>query len=182
MKGFLKFIGVVEIVAYFVGIIAFPIAIAMSDPATKGVSIVYFILYIIFAPTIGILCLCVSSLLESREIDEEIINRLTSELNKSTAKVEGLVEINKVEKPKQPVEKKVEKPKSKASFGKLLSVGSKVCFEQNVSVSMKDRRVISKGTIGVIRSVENDKITVSCDLNGEEVYTTHDVSVFSLRG
>lgn len=75
MKGFLRFVGVVELLAYFVGIIL--LAINLNS---QFVTIFYFALYIIFAPTIGILCLCVASLLESREYLEERIQEVEKKL------------------------------------------------------------------------------------------------------
>ncbi len=79
MKGFLRFVGVVELLAYFVGIILLGINLN-----SQAVTIFYFVLYIIFAPTIGILCLCVASLLETRQYQEARIAVLESKLGIKT--------------------------------------------------------------------------------------------------
>ena len=83
MKGFLRFVGIIELLAYFVGIIL--LAMNLNSHAA---TIFYFVLYIIFAPTIGILCLCVASLLETKEYQESRIAVLESKLGIKTIPID----------------------------------------------------------------------------------------------
>ena len=75
MKEFLRFVGIVELLVYFVGIILLAMNLNL-----QAVTIFYFVLYIIFAPTISILCLCVASLLETKQYQEARIAVLESKL------------------------------------------------------------------------------------------------------
>ena len=59
MKRFLGFVGVIQLLAYIVGIVLLAVYITFVGP-----NIAYFVLYVIFGPTMGILCLSVADLLD----------------------------------------------------------------------------------------------------------------------
>ena len=83
MRGLLKFVGVFEIVCYFIGAIIIPIFVVLF-----GATIFYYIVYLIFAPTIGILCLNVAKLMDDRDYMEEDIEVLQKEVKRLSNKVD----------------------------------------------------------------------------------------------
>ena len=83
MKTFLRFVGAVELLAYLVGVVM--LAINLKSQAA---TIFYFVLYVIFAPTIGVLCLCVASLLEIKDYQNSRIAVLEKKLGIKTVPID----------------------------------------------------------------------------------------------
>ena len=71
MRGFLRFIGIVELIGYFTGIIIWLIKVPFS-----GWSILYFFVYLIFAPAFACLCFAVANLIDKTENLENRIRNL----------------------------------------------------------------------------------------------------------
>lgn len=76
MRGFLRFVGVIELIGYVFGAILIPISIGLS-----GITILYYVLYLVFAPTIGCLCFSVASLLDDVDALTRHIKKLEKKLN-----------------------------------------------------------------------------------------------------
>ena len=75
---FLRVVGAIEILFYFIGLI---VLICMSA-SLSPLLIVLVVLYAVFAPTIGVLCLCVAGLLDDRDKLKEEVARLQRDSNK----------------------------------------------------------------------------------------------------
>lgn len=84
MKGFLRFIGIVEIILYAIGIIGWIMRVAF-----EGWLIFYFVIYLVFGPALGVLFLTVASLIEDKEALEEKVSRLEKQIKSqaSTTKI-----------------------------------------------------------------------------------------------
>ena len=77
MKTFLRFIGILELIGYVVGLILLTINITLV-----GIYIFYYISYIIFAPVFGVICLSIAEILDRTENIEHKVTFLTQKLLK----------------------------------------------------------------------------------------------------
>ena len=80
MKGFLRFVGVIEILAYIGGIIALILNIQLT-----GISIFYFVLYIILGPTFAVILFSIAQILENTEGTLEKLEKIEKQLETSKA-------------------------------------------------------------------------------------------------
>ena len=98
MRNFLRFIGILELVSYVAGLIIIAITVKFV-----GAAIFYFIFYIVFGPTIGLLCLYVPRLLDDRDKLQDRVNELEKKVFGEKEKAEPRKDNNSVT-----VEKSVE--------------------------------------------------------------------------
>ena len=77
MKGFLRFVGVVELLVYVGGIIALIINIPFT-----GINIFYFVLYIILGPTFAVILFSIAQILENTEDTLDRIDEIEEQLKK----------------------------------------------------------------------------------------------------
>lgn len=80
MKGFLRFVGVIEILAYIGGIVALILNIQLT-----GISIFYFVLYIILGPTFAVILFSIAQILENTEGTIEKLEKIEKQLEASKA-------------------------------------------------------------------------------------------------
>ena len=85
MKEFLRFVGVIEILAYIGGIIALILNIQLT-----GISIFYFVLYIILGPTFAVILFSIAQILENTEGTLEKLEKIEKQLEapKAPANIE----------------------------------------------------------------------------------------------
>ena len=84
MKGFLRFVGVIEILAYLVGIVMLIINIQFT-----GINIFYFVMYIILGPTFAVILFSIAQILENTEGTLEKLEKIEKQLEKTGAPVEA---------------------------------------------------------------------------------------------
>ena len=83
MKGFLRFVGVIEILAYIGGIVALILNIQLT-----GITIFYFVLYIILGPTFAVILFSIAQILENTEGTLEKLEKIEKQLETSKAPAE----------------------------------------------------------------------------------------------
>ena len=71
MRGFLRFIGIIEIIGYILGIILWFIYLPFS-----GWNILYFFIYLIFAPAFACVCFTCANLIDKNEALEKRVRNL----------------------------------------------------------------------------------------------------------
>ncbi len=76
MKGFLRFAGAIQIIAYIVGIILLAINIPLKD-----IGIFYFIMYIAFVPFIPFVCFAIAEILDHKEAQLDKLNNINKNVS-----------------------------------------------------------------------------------------------------
>ena len=76
MKSFLRFIGVIELIAYFAGVV-----IWVLNMPFVGILIFYFVIYLIMGPTFAVILFAIAALLDSAEYQEEQLRKINKKID-----------------------------------------------------------------------------------------------------
>lgn len=76
MRGFLRFIGVLLLFVYFAGIIIYAVNVPF-----RGLYIFYFVLYIIFGPTLAVILFAIARIIDNIEVNEIKIDKINKKVD-----------------------------------------------------------------------------------------------------
>lgn len=173
MRGFLRFVGVIELIGYFCGIIAWFFVLPFA-----GWNILYFIIYLVFGPALACLFFSVASLIDDKEqlkTKVEKLEKTVAALKKEVCPSPDKLD-EKQEKPAESLKPVNVMPSASAEPRKKVncSVGDMVKLVSDSTVSSTDSRKLSAEAKGKVVNLTKNYAVIEFKIDGDTVISAQD--------